>query len=414
MNAIISKIKNHQYNSRQAYKEDTKMFLCDIKEKCKNNNDDRKDAIKVLLIKLYDDLAKSISNAQSTTGAINDDAIEGILAIADTCIEEQNAKRKNSKLDIQLETNLYEILKNQDNGNLSAEDNTKARVNAFYSLCTKHRRIKEYEAFKKLTHDQYDKVNQDEIFRIMQAYYFIQETSEDFDPRKALNYWKDKISPDYKRLPAFTQIYTETVALHCETTRDEKSEENIKMLDESIQLIDAAIREREYAKFYSTRGRIYSCKGEYDTGIIDVRAAIEKEDSYREDYESRLNEYQALISRFQRKKDEKELREEATKIRAEMDKNKTEYISILGFFSAVMALIIGSIDIIKRQEEMMDSLQLLMGVAAMIIISFGSLNMLLARKEEKNTNKYPDWILLVIGGGLFVLSFLVRLLDKIL
>lgn len=412
MNAIISNIKNHQYESRQAYKEDTKKFLHQIKKEC--NNDDRKDAIKVLLIKLYDDLAKSISNAQATTGAINDDAIEGILAIADTCIEEQKAKRKNSNLGGQLEKKLKEILENQDPGNLSAEDNTKARVNAFYSLCTKHRRMKEYKAFQELTHNPKYEVGQDEIFRIMKAYYYIQETSKDFDPRKALIYWKNDISPDYKRLPAFTQIYTETVALHCETTREKGSEENNKLLDESLQLIEAAIKERKYAKFYSTRGRIYSCKGKYDMGIMDVREAIENEDSYREDYESRLNEYQTLISRFQRKKDEKELEEEATKIRAEMDKNKTEYISILGFFSAVMALIIGSIDIIKRQAEMMDSLQLLMGVAAMIIISFGSLNMILARNDEKNINKYPDWILLVIGGGLFILSFMVRLLYKML
>jgi hypothetical protein len=93
-----------------------------------------------------------------------------------------------------------------------------------------------------------------------------------------------------------------------------------------------------------------------------------------------------------------------------MDKSKIDYISILGFFSAVMALIIGSTDIIKGQITMIDSLLLLMGFAGMIVISFGCLNMLLVRKEETRTNKYPEWLLLVIGGGMIVASLLMKVL----
>lgn len=421
MNAIITEIQNHQYKNRDAYKQDTKDFLHRIREKCKGNDYDRINSVCELLVKLYDDLMESINNAPESEEAINDDAIEGILAIADTCIEEQNEQRRNPNLDVKLEKDLCDILNGHENEELNDKDIAKARVNAFYCLCTKHRRLKDYKKFKKLVDDCKDIIGQDEIFKIMEAYYYIQETANDFNPMKALKLWKDNISATCKRLPAFTQIYTETVVLQCEMANEDISEEEKELLEESKKLIGKAIIKRPYAKFYSTRGRIYCCDKNYDEGINEVRKAIEIEDSKREDYFTRINEYQSLISRFQSIKDKKALKEEAKQIWEEMkkntenfqqlmDKSKIDYISILGFFSAVMALIIGSTDIIKGQITMIDSLLLLMGFAGMIVISFGCLNMLLVRKEETRTNKYPEWLLLVIGGGMIVASLLMKVL----
>lgn len=408
MDQILENIKECDFKTREAYKQKTKDFLRIIKEE--SDDDKRKMAIRGLLVRLYDDLMKNIENAQTSEGAINDDAIEGILAIADTCIEEQNDKRKHQDVDVKLEKDLYDILQDDGMKSLSKEESVRARVNALYCLCTKHRRIKEYRKFNELVRARHDEVGRDEIFKIMKAYYLIQETADDFDPKEALKYWKKNISKKYKRLPAFTQIYTETVVLQCETTNEQDSD----LLKESESLIEEAIKMREYPKFYSTRGRIYCCMGEYDMGIKEVRRAIEAEDSDREDYTSRINEYQVLISRFQRKRDEKELIEQAKGIQSELEKSKTNYINILGFFCAVMALIIGSIDVVKERMSMIDSLQLLMGFAGVIIISFGSLNLMLARKDEKQAKRYSDWTLPVMGVCLLALSFLAKLLYKYL
>ena len=398
-----STIKVPEFRSREDYKNCTKDFLSEIKNV---DDDDRRNAVSALMVKLYDDLMINIDIAQKSEGetdAINDDAIEGILAVANTCIEEQNEKKKHHDIVIKLEKELYDILHDE-------KESIKARVNAFYCLCTKHRRIKDFRKFKELIQISFNNVCDDEIFKIMQAYYLIQETADDFDPEKALKYWNKSISKIYKRLPAFTQIYTETVVLECETTKNQEKE----LLDEAEHLINNAIKMREYPKFYSTLGRIYCCRDEYDKGIAEVRRAIEAEDSDREDYTSRIIEYQSLISRFQRKKDEKELKEQANGIRTELDKRRTDYIGILGFFSSVMALIIISIDIAKEKMPMIESLQLLMGFAGVIIFSFGSLNLMLAGREEKRTNKYSDWTMPVLGVCLFVLAFLIRLLYKYL
>lgn len=403
-------IEMPQYNSRGDYKNLTQEYLSKIKDL---SDDDRINKVRVLLVKLYDNLKESIDTAEksgSETGAINDDAIEGILSIADTCIEEQNEKKKGQNNGRNLEKDLANILNDQEYGNLSDEEKAckyKARVNALYSLCTKHRRMKDFREFKKLI-ERDDDVCKDEIFKIMKAYYYIQETARDFNPEKALKFWNKSISRIYKRLPAFTQIYTETVVLQCETTQKEEE----ALLNESEKLIRDAIEKREYPKFYSTLGRIYCCKKEYDNGIAEVRMAIEAEDSDRKDYMSRISEYQALISRFQRKKDEGELREAADKIKAELDRSKKDYIGILGFFSSVMALIITSIDLAKADMSMIESLQLLMSLGGVIVFSFGSLNLLLVRGDEKRTYKYSDWTLPVLGVFLFVLSFLIRILYK--
>lgn len=408
MNPLIKNIKKKQFEHREQYKIDTKDFLCQIKELYKDKDKERRATLSALLIRLYDDLMENINNSHQSSGAINDDAIEGILTIADTCIEEQNENKKTQKdeqkRDYKLEADLKHILYDKEN------EDIKARVNAFYSLCTKYRRIKDYPDFKSLIEMREDKICQDEIFQIMQAYYYIQETSKDLDPKKALRYWKKDIVSKFKRLPAFTQIYTETVVLYCET-------ENVNdeaLLTESEVLINDAISMRGYAKFYSTLGRIYGCRGKYDDGISEVRKAIEEEDSKREDYLVRVNEYQAIISRLQRKKDEEALRKEAADIQAQMNRSQKDYIGILGFFSGVMALMIGTIEVAGGNGSMIDSLQLLMGIAGMIIISFGSLNLLLVRKDEKRNNQYPEWLLLVIGLCLFVLSFVARVLYKYL
>ena len=412
MDTTSLRILNSDKLSRDEYKQETKNYLHYIKEENKTNDDERRFNIKKLLVKLYDDLSKNIESNQESTGAINDDPIEGILAIADTCIEEQNDKRKNPNITINLENDLNYILNDRENGELCEEDNYKARVNAFYSLCTKHRRIKEYPQFRELVNTRENDVDKDEIFKIMYAYSLIQEAAMGFDPTKALECWKNKISPIYKRLPAFTQIYTETVVLIYETSEKQVPE----LLKESEGLIENAISMREYPKFYSTRGRIRCCKGQYEDGVNDVRKAIELEDHGRKDYWSRINEYEALISRFQRKKDEKELKEQANKIQAELEKSKTDYIGILGFFCSVMAFIIGFVNNAGGKESIADSLQLLMAIAGMIIMSFGSLNLILVRKEkdENKTNKYSEWTLLLIGGFVFFLSFGVKMLYKYL
>ncbi len=411
MNIVTSYLQNKAYDSREAYKQNTKEILHKIKEAKDINDNDRRNNVRTLLIRLYDDLMKNIKATIKDSGAINDDPIEGILAIADTCIEEQKENRKGQDSNFKLENDLYHILNENADAGINSDDNYKAKVNAFYSLCTKHRRIKDFKKFKELLEKRNDKVDEDEIFQIMQAYYLIQETANDFAPKEALRYWNGMISEEYKRLPAFTQIYTETVVLYIETAKDEVPDK-ATLLQEADCLIRDAIKMREYAKFYSTRGRIYCCNDEFDKGIAEVRMAIEAEDSCREDYTSRINEYQTLISRFQRKKDEKELREEAKKIKTELEKSKTNYISILGFFSGIMTLIIGGINTVQRQCSINDSLQLLLGITGMIIISFGSLNLMLVRRDEKRINKYSDWTLIVIGACLFVILFLIRILHE--
>lgn len=386
------------FNSREDYKHVTKEYLRQYKTQ---DDDTRREKLRVLLVRLYNDLKVCIDKGQQSDGAINDNSIEGILAIADTCIEEQNEHKKNPTAPHYLEEDLNTILKDA-----AHKEQMEARVNAFYSLCTKYRRAKEFDTFRLLVNSDYDEVNSDPIFTIMRAYYYIQVSAIDFDREKALGYWNNSIPKHYKRLPAFTQIYTETVVLTYELG---KQKDNSKLL-EAKRLLDDAIKMRKYAKFYSTRGRILCCEGQYEEAIKEVRLAIDNEDNNREDYMTRINEYEALISRFLLKLEGQDLRQQTNEIKDEMSKNKMEHIKVLGFFSAIIALIISTVNV--SNKEMVDALPMLIGLSGMIIISFGSLNMMLARKNEGRTGKYADWALLVIGIVIFALAFVARILFK--
>ena len=103
------KVAIPNYNSRDDYKNKTKEYLNQVKNECKKDSE-RRDAIRHLLVKLYNDLLSNIINEKNDKGAINDDAIEGILAIADTCIEEQNLKRNDNNAVEQLKCSIVILL----------------------------------------------------------------------------------------------------------------------------------------------------------------------------------------------------------------------------------------------------------------------------------------------------------------
>ena len=60
--------------------------------------------------------------------------------------------------------------------------------------------------------------------------------------------------------------------------------------------------EDSYAKFYSTRARLYSLIGEYDKALKDIKIAIDKEDSSNIDYSMRISTYLSQKMRIESEK----------------------------------------------------------------------------------------------------------------
>lgn len=346
---------------------------------------------KTLLIdeleRIYTDLAK----VEKVGEGINDNAVESVLELAN---------------DEKLEKDITNIL---GDNNLSKA----IRLIAFYTLCTRYRRIKQFTEFDHLLLDNYCNFKDEQIYKIQKAYYLISYPNNKSLILEAFNSW-DNIDENYKKMPAFIQIYTDTVALCFENNLFDSTKLNDqKILLNAIELIQIAIKIRDYAKFYATLGRLLHCNKEYDKAISYLYKAIDKEDPKRTDYAIRISEYQLIINKSEMSiyTDNKLLeldkyKAEIAEMKDEFTKSKYDNLSFLGFFSAVISLIIGTIQTLTA-TSLVEKYQILMALAGVIIISFGSLNLIMLKRDTMKYSILTAVLMFGFGALLIILSICV-------
>lgn len=338
------------------------------------------------LEKIYVELVKF----EKVGEAVNDLIIENVLALADK----------------DFVTELTNILNNND---LCKE----IRIIAFYTLCTRYRRIKEFTKFNNLLSDYYVSFKDEEIYKIQKAYSLITYFNNKSQLLEAFHSW-EYIDANYKRMPAFIQIYTDTVALCFENNLfDITKQKDLEILLSAINLINIAIKNRDYAKFYATLGRLQNCNREYDKAVVNIYKAIDKEDPKRIDYSIRISEYQLIITKIEISNYTENKLQELAKYKAEIKEMKDEFtkskydnLSFLGFFSAVISLIIGSIQTLAA-TQLVERYQILIALAGVIIVTFGSLNLIMLKKGALKYSLLTALCMFVFGMLLVALSIYV-------
>ena len=202
---------------------------------------------------------------------------------------------------------------------------------------------------------------------------------------------------------------------------DASAQEREMWLDKGITQVNRALSEDAgYAKFYSTKGRLFCLKELYDEADHYVNLAIEKEDSSRKDYAIRIGNYQAVLMRIQQQKNIQELRRElehhqsAQKEMFEQIKDKADEINgslmrnleYLGIFAGIISFTIGSLSLANGASKYS-----LIGAGALILILFGALvgtyglfDIIIHGYKRKERKKYAIalicTLLLILGGFL--------------
>ncbi|MEY8461855.1 hypothetical protein [Streptococcus merionis] len=280
-----------------------------------------------------------------------------------------------------------------------------ARLSAFYILCTRYRRIKDFSKFRALIELYRAEFQSDPIFKILEAYYLIQPLGKNY--KMALNSWKElnETAPNYLKKPAFTQIYAETICL-CK-------EEGIiipdKVIYDAIEMMETANKIRKYPKFFATLGRLKENLEipDLDGAIEDYEIAIDLEINTRTDYAIRISEYQASINKLKIDKSLKrtriEIDQKIAELRKEASKSKYNILSFLGFFSAILALIISTTQTMTSEIIFSEKLQLLLVMSGIIIITFGSLNLIF---DLPNSTRKAITMFL-IGSLIVILALLI-------
>ncbi len=299
-------------------------------------------------------------------------------------------------------TNMLESFLKNENEDMSV------RLISFFALCTKQRRKKDYSKMETLLNDYKGIFENQNIYKIQSLYFLSTCRNDDArELRRAFRGWA-YIDKNYAFMPAFIQIYAETVALCFEHKSDLKiaysEKETNSILDEAIDRIETAISIRNYPKFHATKARLLYQKEEYADAVEQINEAIDMEDSERKDYAIRINEYEILKAKAEINMATKAKLDELEAIKEEVARSKYDNLSFLGFFSAILALIIGTVSISSSDVLTFTHLmQLLICLGGIISISFGTLCIMI----EPRSFIRKTLLMIGIGMALIIISIFI-------
>jgi len=280
-----------------------------------------------------------------------------------------------------------------------------SRLMSFYALCIKYRRFRDYTKFKDLLFKYNNLFEKEPLYKFQRMVYLKSTYEEMEDLELAISIWNG-IPEDYKNIPGFVQAYGDSVALLFENNYFDITNESQNIIrKDAIQKMANAIHMKDYAKFYSTLGRLYAAGEEYEKGINYIRMAIDKEDSADKDYSLRINDYQSQIIQIKVQKLYKnELdkiniqKQELQDIKTSVEKSKYDSLAFLGFFTALISFTFGTFSIASG-TIFSERVRLILILCGSLIIAFASLRLIL------NTFKgyIKDTIFMFIIGTFIIL-----------
>lgn len=184
------------------------------------------------------------------------------------------------------------------------------------------------------------------------------------------------------------------------------------LADAEAAVEDAIRTNPDYAKYYCTRGRLRSLRGDNKRALQDIDRAIDLEDNKRSDYTIRINTYTRYVEQIKSRKQminieqtlEAKTKEYEVILETKEKEMLTKNMEFLGLFSGIVSFTIGSISI-STQVGNMDVLSIagliivLMGALMGVFAGFGIiLHGLFNRKAVRNLLVLALGVLIIIGG----------------
>ena len=195
----------------------------------------------------------------------------------------------------------------------------------------------------------------------------------------------------------YPHLFADLVATACEKKRGDRLEElKHKWLQRAEDMANAAIkREPNYAKFYSTLGRLKALEGEYDEAHANIALAIDKESSDRTDYAIRIGGYQAALintraieveanteqSRLEMLENMEAFSKELAAAKEEIEDSKTSNLEFLGFFTALISFTIGSLGLVQDATPL-DAAGIIVVLAGALLLVFAGFTFIILRDPQ--------------------------------
>lgn len=215
-----------------------------------------------------------------------------------------------------------------------------------------------------------------------------------------------------KELPVHSgalHAFAFNVACALEEGMDLESE----LLPEAQRALSVAVGfEPNYAKFYCTRGRLMSLRGDYAGARASIERAMDLEDEHKSDYAIRLGEYQHHLARVFMAELRGTLAGEFEAARAQIDAAKalvetelsemrSQNLTTLGLFTAILSFTLGSIQIVQNQPFDLAA-RLIIIMAGCILVVYGLFSIMITAKGRG----WRPMLVQSIAGAVTVLAAL--------
>ncbi|WP_404459782.1 hypothetical protein [Sutcliffiella horikoshii] len=290
---------------------------------------------------------------------------------------------------------------------LFESDDSLIRFSAFVTIATSLRRQKNTSKLKMFLSQYIEEFGDNPIYKHIFA------MSRKMDGTKegvlaSIEYSHEALNLLKENHPGVVHSYAEAVATAIEKGYIQDLHEARNAIEALNAVMESDECSQKYAKFYCTLGRLYAIEKNYELAKEKILLAIDEEDSESKDYAIRIGDYQLQLFDIQVKEQlensltelktqihhaeqtltkqmsesEKNLaaqKEELAKLyesqveemKSEVKELKTENLKMLGFFTAILTLTMGSIQVISTQEFHEASLLILVLMGGLLIVYAG-------------------------------------------
>lgn len=209
--------------------------------------------------------------------------------------------------------------------------------------------------------------------------------------KKALNYSKALLNnTEYSNHVGVIHNYCYIVSNIIENQIDGGNDELQPALEKIEDLLEL---DSTYARFHHTRAKLLIENEQFTEAMKSILKAIELEDETNKDYAIRINYYRNSLLEIKSRKLYRQMKEdisnaenrvleqtnlievkvknsedEAKKVLKEMDSMRNTNLQMLTFFTAIISFIIGSVNIISKQESFFSASLLMLVFAGTLLL----------------------------------------------
>lgn len=289
---------------------------------------------------------------------------------------------------------------------------SEVRYAAFFSLGTLYRRARDVSLLLDLIDEHRQEFSDRGTFAHLEAM-ALSQRDEPGDLLAALRFARRarQMIPGHPGiLHSLAAILLKALDADVETDREAVLAEARTALDDAMSAVP------KYAKFEATLARWYLASGRGADARTAALRAMDLEDSSHDDYPLRIADYISLLSTIELRQAQQRIeaqvesvRDEGDRVREEVSRfvseNQTRYLELLGFFSAIIGLVLSGVQIATGML-VADAARILLVVAGAILVAFTPLATITGRPARQGL------VFLGLGTLLIVLGLMAEPLAR--